>query len=467
MAKTLKESPVTTRHARAGLPIGVHWRRIDSEVHLGYRKGKRAGVWLVRWRSGAGYRQAPLGQSDDALKAGTLSYEAAAKAARDLVEQQRRDATAAAAGPVLTVRIAVESYIANRDARDARRAGRDKRSDAASRLGRYVIGHPVVGKRSAIAPAPLAEIALHNLTERHLLDWREALPDSLGANSRQRLVNDLKAALNAARTANRERLPATLVDVIRHGLRAPERADEREPVARDNQILTDGDIGRLLRAAQEIDAQGNWAGDLFRLVVALAATGARFSQIARLRVRDVQLGQNRMMIPSSRKGRGGGKAASIAVPIGRDVVDELAPVVAGRPGDAPLLERWRHVQEPGGMAWRRDSREAWRSASELIRPWAALRERAALADVIPYALRHSSIVRGLRAGLPIRLVAALHDTSTAMIERHYAKWITDGLEDMARAALVPLVPAAGGGKVVAMRAAPLKAASVGERADGE
>ena len=61
-------------------------------------------------------------------------------------------------------------------------------------------------------------------------------------------------------------------------------------------------------------------------------------------------------------------------------------------------------------------------------------------DVIPYALRHSSIVRGLKANLPIRLVAALHDTSVQMIERHYAKWIADGLEELAAQALVPLLP---------------------------
>jgi hypothetical protein len=65
-------------------------------------------------------------------------------------------------------------------------------------------------------------------------------------------------------------------------------------------------------------------------------------------------------------------------------------------------------------------------------------------EVIPYALRHSSIVRGIRAGLPLRLVAAMHDTSTTMIERHYAKWITSGLEEMARAAIVPLAPAEAG-----------------------
>ena len=60
-------------------------------------------------------------------------------------------------------------------------------------------------------------------------------------------------------------------------------------------------------------------------------------------------------------------------------------------------------------------------------------------DVVPYALRHSSIVRQLRAGLPVRLVAALHDTSSAIIERHYAAAIVDALDDVAAGAVIPLV----------------------------
>lgn len=41
--------------------------------------------------------------------------------------------------------------------------------------------------------------------------------------------------------------------------------------------------------------------------------------------------------------------------------------------------------------------------------------------------------------LPIRLlVAAMHDISVAMIEKHYSRWIADGLEEMAAQAIVPL-----------------------------
>ncbi|MDG2533028.1 hypothetical protein P6144_05175 [Sphingomonas sp. HITSZ_GF] len=51
-------------------------------------------------------------------------------------------------------------------------------------------------------------------------------------------------------------------------------------------------------------------------------------------------------------------------------------------------------------------------------------------------------MRGLRGGgggLPIRLIAALHDTSVAMIERHYSRWITEGLDDLVARGVVPLV----------------------------
>lgn len=72
-----------------------------------------------------------------------------------------------------------------------------------------------------------------------------------------------------------------------------------------------------------------------------------------------------------------------------------------------------------------------------------LRKRAVAAAgppaaTIPYAPRHSSIVRGLRAGLPIRLVAALRDTSVGMIERHYSRWIIDGRWELVTRSLVPI-----------------------------
>ena len=55
-----------------------------------------------------------------------------------------------------------------------------------------------------------------------------------------------------------------------------------------------------------------------------------------------------------------------------------------------------------------------------------------------YALRHSSIVRQLLAGVPVRIVAAGHDTSVKMIERTYSQHITDHADAMVRGAMLSL-----------------------------
>ena len=99
--------------------------------------------------------------------------------------------------------------------------------------------------------------------------------------------------------------------------------------------------------------------------------------------------------------------------------------------------RWRWKQLTP-TKWEKIAREPW-GPSHMVRPWGKIREAAEMpADTIPYAFRHSSIVRGLRAGLPIRLVASLHDTSVAMIEAHYSAFITDATEDLARRAMLTL-----------------------------
>ena len=108
MAKPLTESAVTTRSARAALSLGLHWRSLDPDVHLGYRKGRRGGVWIVRWRDGACYKQVKLGTADDVIKGANLDYAAAAKLARDTVERAHSEMILSASGPTPTVKDAVE-----------------------------------------------------------------------------------------------------------------------------------------------------------------------------------------------------------------------------------------------------------------------------------------------------------------------------------------------------------------------
>jgi integrase len=207
-------------------------------------------------------------------------------------------------------------------------------------------------------------------------------------------------------------------------------------------ILSDADVRRVLDTAYQHDP------DFGALVMILAATGCRFDQAARIRVADFQPEAGRVMVPVSRKGRGAKQIPYAAVPLPDDVVKRLRPLVAGRAGHEPLLMRWHHKQVAGDAKagtlprWERDGRRAWLVAADMTRAWKATIAAAGLpAGTVPYALRHSSIVRGLRAGLPARLVAAAHDTSTAMIEKHYSAFIMDAAGDLLRRAMLPLAPA--------------------------
>lgn len=351
-----------------------------------------------------------------------LSYRQAFDKALHWLELQARGPATSALDPNITVRKAVSAYIERRDIRKAAQAGRVVRSDAHYKLTVHVLDD-----------RRIADVALKDLSEVDLRAWQKRIVLKK-ASSAQRLLNDFKAALNAACSDHRRVLPSDLPITIKHGLllEAPVAFAAR---ARENQILSDADISKIVTAALEVDA------DFGRLVAVLATTGARFSQIRRLLVSDALLDQSRLMVPQSFKGHKK-DSQPIRVAIGADIVALLKPVVDDRPLSAPLLERWL-VKQVTAVKWERYDRGAWKTPSEMARMWQAALKKAGLPPAtIPYALRHSSIVRCLRVRLPIRLVAALHDTSVVMIERHYSKWIVDGLDELAARAVVPFISAA-------------------------
>src|SRR5690606_34780794 len=127
------------------------------------------------------------------------------------------------------------------------------------------------------------------------------------------------------------------------------------PAARDNQVLSDAQIRTVLAKAEEMDPDG----DHFLLTLLLAATGARFSQVARIRVADVQVAHRRVLVPPSRKGKGR-EVKHIPVQVGDDVLAKLRRVTDGRSGSDVLLERWRYRQV-SPTEWVRAERGPWTS----------------------------------------------------------------------------------------------------------
>lgn len=419
MARHVRNPKIESRTARAKLKPSPKPTFFDlgGKLHLGYRRGKGAGRWVMRVYLGAErYAERTLAEADDLADANgstVLSFDQAQIKARERMKALQ----ASPNGPALTVSNVIETYIT---------------AHSASRGVRSKLKH--VLKDEALSRTPLAALSADDLAR-----WNESLAGTMAPASVRRIVNDFRASLNAAARRHRGELPPTMGDTIRDGLVAPRGAIERN--AR-KQILNDADVRRLVDAAWVIDREQDWGGDLGRMVLVLAATGARFSQVAALRVADLQAAERRLMVPVSRKG-GGEKATSrIALPIGDDVVDTLKRAAAGRKGTDILLvrPRWRPARGSFG-ATEQYGRAPWGEATTLTRPWRAIVERAGLpADTVPYAFRHSAIVRGLRAGLPTRLVAALHDTSSVMIEKHYAAFIADALGELARRAVMELMP---------------------------
>src|SRR5262249_23035231 len=133
-------------------------------------------------------------------------------------------------------------------------------------------------------------------------------------------------------------------------------------------------------------------------------------------------------IPRSKKGRGAKKILARPVPITPALASKLRLAAAGRSPTDALLTR------ADGRPWQQ---------SDHTRPF--LRAAAAVGldrTVTIYALRHSSIVRQLLAGVPVRIVAVAHDTSVSMIERTYSAHIGDHADAIARRGLLEAPPLA-------------------------
>lgn len=442
MPRKVHEARITNRTSRGQLPARhkPYHRLLSDGLHLAYYKSAvpgRAGTWFARRYLGTGkYEELRLGSADDlpGIEAdgdAVLSFSQAEEKARAWARGRRGEEQAAkAGGATVTVREAVATYVAGRKTRNPK-AGRD----AELRLGRHVLS------------AAIAEKRVLDLAENEFATWRDGL--RRGGRARKsdatplepatlaRLLNDFRACLGEA--ARKAKAAPEVFTAIRDGLRGPHAPDS----ARQRQILPDVDIRRLVEAAYAED------DDFGALVLVLAATGCRMNQAARLTVADFQADAERIMIPVSRKGKVGGKSRThIAVPLTMDVVKRLKKLCAGRAGHEPLLLRWHHRQVPGdsrlGIAprWERAGRRPWGASSEMTRPWRAALGAAELpSNLVPYSLRHSSIVRQLKSGLPVRLVAAAHDTSIGMIEKHYAAFIMDATEELMRRSAVPLAPA--------------------------
>jgi integrase len=393
----MRSSTLETRSARLRLPVSKVpvFVKIGPKIGLGYRSNQTAGTWVVRLSDGKGRNtRKAIGSADDYEEADgdkVLNFWQAQDCARKLAHGDGPATTAPRRTPI-TVRQALDRYEA-----DLKTRGGDTHNVNRVRLH---LQSALAGKSVAL------------LTVDDLRDWRDGLrrrPASIN-----RICTVLKAALNLAASKD-TRLSSRVWEV---GLATIPDAEEAR-----NVILHDAQVLALIEEARAY-------GKEFGLLVEVAAiTGARISEIRRLEVQDLQRGKMpRLMMPASRKGKGVKKVMRRPVPISVGLAAGLVADVEDQGPTAPLLIK------PSGEPWKK---------SDHSRPFARVARRTGLDphEVTLYALRHSSIVRQLLAGVPIRVVAVNHDTSVVMIERTYSRYIGDHSDALARAALLDTTPA--------------------------
>jgi len=284
-------------------------------------------------------------------------------------------------------------------------------------------------------PAPLAATRSSELTGQILNEWlrartagarkgvpvlsqgtRDKLRGIMGAALRAAGVPDatLKTALNAA--------AASAIDGKRLGASAP------------HTILNATQISRLHAMLSAIDP------DLVLLARALDETGSRPVQLLGATVNDLDMTSCMLHIAASAKGKpGSARRPGVSVPITPGLTRDLAAAAKANGVGGRLFTRPRVVMDPKEFGRWTDTgeRTGW-TKNVWVRPF----REAVLAAGLPtgttlYSLRHSHIVQMIQANIPLRIIASMCDTSTAMIEVHYSRWIarTAAAVDQVRRAL--------------------------------
>lgn len=397
MARNVRASNLEVRSARLKLAVARKpiFVKIGDGVALGYRRNATAGVWVARVADGKGGNWTKaVGTADDFEDAdggSILNFWQAQEKVRGLARGGKNND--GDNGKLITVKQAIDTYELDLKTRGAN-------PDNAARI-RVHLSDTLASKTVAL------------LTARDLRQFRDGLVKAgLAPASMNRISHTFKAALNLA--ANVDERIVNMRAWNRGLATIPDAAEAR------NVILTEANVLRIIASAYKVE------GEKFGLYTEVAGvTGSRPSQIARVAVQDVQADRPdpRMMMPTSRKGRGTKKISRHPLPIPADFAKRLKAAAAERGAHAPLL-----VKESG---------EPWRK-SDHSRRFANAVKAAGLdpAEITIYALRHSNIVRQLLAGTPTRVVAVNHDTSVLMIEKNYSAFISDHSDTITRRALL-------------------------------
>lgn len=366
-------------------------------ILLMYRRNKTNGTWVLKASDGhGGYWTKAIALADDYEDAdgkAVLTYDQARDAAKKLARGENGSTDCAP----ITIDGALKDYRRDLEARSA---------------NGYNAEHPRLHLTTVLLAKPIAV-----LTSKELKVWRDSLLGRMAPATVNRLCRCVCAALSLAaqhdqRIKNRDAWEIGLADL-------PDAQEAR------NVIISDDKVREFVAAAYALDEQFGLLTDT------LAITGTRPSQVVRLRVEDLHDHPMRPKLMMPKSGKGGGRNRSqkkverFSVPITVQLAARLKAAAKDRADHEALL------LQSDGSPWSKNPGQNYHRQVDKVVASIGLS-----ADVTMYALRHSSVVRMLLRNVPIRLVASLHNTSVAMIEKHYSRYIVEHSDEISRHALL-------------------------------
>jgi integrase len=384
MARSIYSNHLKNRTNRLKLPIKKKPVKllIAPGVFLCYRRNSGPGTWSVE----AGWlkRFAVADDYETANNATVMSFWQAQKRALAMVRGSEADSDK----PV-TVDEALTAY----------------ETDLTVRGGAI---YNATSVRNHLSPAMLSKVVML-LTDTELLNWRNGLvTKGLKLSSANRIGKSFKAALALAAKRDRRLNNSS---AWKNGLK-PLKAKGGNAPPRDNYYLPDAAIREIVRECYVEDTEFG------ALIDVLAVTGTRESQVLKCYphdLRDDNPEDLHLMLWCSNKGK--------------DRDPEQRPVSI-TPKLATML---RERETARGSKARPLFDRIWNMSAR----FRVVLERLELdPSLTPYTLRHSSIIRQIRSNVPLRLVAYRHDTSTAEIERTYARYLGNASRDLTRKGLL-------------------------------
>jgi integrase len=403
MSRRVTEARLQDRTSRARLRPRhqPYWRSISEGRHLGYYKGARGGSWIARcWSPGeSAYQTKRLANADDQFEADgshILSWKEALEKALawfDMVAPGHgRSANR------YTVGNALDDYLASFAGKSLEKTRHTIERHIRPVLGSRLVCDLTTAELRKFQADLAARRSVYRANRKGIAQPRPQDADSLrrGMANSNRIFTPLKAALN--RAFNDGRVPD---DTAWRRVKPYPKVS----VARIR-YFTPAEVDALLAAAEP------W----FRATMQAALfTGARWSEIHQMRVRDVDLRSGTILFPETKGGR------PRYVHLTDEGVRFFARQCAGK-GLTDLVFVNRHGRALG--------------PSHQIRPMAQTCLKAGVEPAGFHILRHTYGSTLAMASVPLAVIAeALGHADERITRKHYAHLSASYIRDTVRAGL--------------------------------